>query len=50
MVGNSQHEVLDLASLLVGTRQQGVFVILGKIVFRVRYEPAFASITQSETL
>ncbi|VDO82089.1 unnamed protein product [Schistosoma margrebowiei] len=56
VVGGSQQETLDTGFVLLGTRQQGVPVILRELVLSGRFDPMSPSFTmvvggsQQETL
>ncbi|VDO97692.1 unnamed protein product [Schistosoma margrebowiei] len=45
MVGCSQHETLDIGFVLLGTRQQGVSVILRELVLPDVFDPLSSSFT-----
>ncbi|VDO93181.1 unnamed protein product [Schistosoma mattheei] len=45
VVGGSQQEILDPGFMLLGTRQQGVSVILRELVLLDGFEPESLSIT-----
>ncbi|VDP26873.1 unnamed protein product [Schistosoma curassoni] len=45
VVGGSRQETLDSSFVLLGTRQQGVPIILGELVLPDRFDPVSPSFT-----
>ncbi|VDP68742.1 unnamed protein product [Schistosoma mattheei] len=50
VVGGSQYETLDLGFVLLGTRQQGVPVILKKLVLPDGFDPVSLGFTVRDVI
>ncbi|VDP52722.1 unnamed protein product [Schistosoma margrebowiei] len=48
VVGGSQQETMDLGFVLLGTRQQGVPVILNEVVLHGGFDPVSPSFTNRD--